>query len=235
MAGDEDPGLSSEELWQRQHPGRLAGEDFGRILALSDGVFAFAMTLLVIQLAVPSYPPGLSNAQLSGHLAASLLRDYGALAGFVFAFVMIAIWWVVHNRSFQYIARYDSPLVWLNMLILIQIAIMPFVLGVFNAYGNTRTAVGLFAGIQATLGVTNMGLWEYAAHNGLLKKNTPASVLQYYSRRGWFTSAIFAASIGISFVSVTAAEVTWALVFLAQRFAARAQEGDLESPKLSRS
>ncbi|HTW39830.1 MAG TPA: TMEM175 family protein [Thermoplasmata archaeon] len=228
MAGDEDPSFSEEEEWRRQHGYRLAGQDFGRILALSDGVFAFAMTLLVISLIVPTTigsPP--VPITTSHQLSLALLRDWGSIVGFVFAFVMIGVWWIVHNRTFQYIARYDSPLVWINMMILIQVSLMPFVMGVYNAYSGYQAAIVLFAGIQVTLGLTNALLWEYAHRRGLLKKGIPEAVTDYYTKRGLLVSVVFAISIGVSFYSAALAELCWIGIFLSMRFSTHPPEKSL--------
>jgi uncharacterized membrane protein len=220
MAPDETlPPANAPSTTHRGHFTTISGEDLGRIISLSDGVFAFAMTLLVLSLAVPSFDTtGLSHAQQSSHLAFLLQQDYTAFYGYAFAFVMIAVWWVVHHRTFQYIARYDSALVWLNMAVLMEVAVMPFFLSVFNDYGDTQVAVDLFAGIQVTLGVTLTVLWDYARRAHLLKPKVPEAVLTYFSRRGWGSALIFAVSIGLSFVSITAAELCWILVFITPRF-----------------
>ena len=201
-------------------PTRIAGEDLGRIISLSDGVFAFALTLLALSLAVPvlNLPAGTPSSIISSHLAHRLQGDYNAFVGYVFAFVMIGVWWVIHNRTFQYLARYDSTLVWINMAVLLQIAVMPFVMSVFSAYSNTQVAVALFASIQVGLGLTNTLLWDYARRAKLLKPDLPAPLVRYFTRRGLFTSVVFAASVGVSFVSVTAAEITWVATFVVQRY-----------------
>lgn len=201
---------------------RLQGDDLGRIISLSDGVFAFALTLLALSLTVPVFAQtGLSDHQVSSTLAFYLQQDYVAFLGYVFAFVMIGVWWVIHNRSFQYIARYNSRLVWINMAILLQIAVMPFVMSVFSAYSQTQVAVALFASIQVGLGLANTALWDYARHAKLLKPNVPPAVGVLFSRRGYLTSAVFAASIGVSFIGVSYAEYTWALTFVVQRILER--------------
>ena len=203
-------------------PTRISGEDLGRILSLSDGVFAFAMTLLVLSLTVP-FIPGASNrppVDVSERLAYLLQQDWSVFTAYAFAFVMIGVWWVVHNRTFQYIARYDSALVWINLAMLMQIAVMPFVLGVFSDYSNTQTGVCLFAGIQVTLGLTSTLMWDYARRRKLLKPTVPVPVQEYFSRRGYFTSAVFAVSIAVSFVSISGAELVWILTFVVQRYLA---------------
>ncbi len=197
----------------------IEGEDLGRIISLSDGVFAFALTLLALSLAVPTVSSGVPADRVSSNLAFLLQQDWPAFLGYVFAFVMIGIWWVIHVRTFQYIARFDSRLVWLNMAVLLQIAVMPFVLRVYNTYSSTQVAVGLFAGIQVGLGVTTTLIWDYARRRGLLKSKVPPEIARAYSRRGWLVAAVFAGSIGLTFVSLSAAELSWILVFFVQRFA----------------
>jgi uncharacterized membrane protein len=203
-----------------------SGSDLSRIISLSDGVFAFALTLLALSLAVPVVTmtrggQSVSDKLQSAQLAFLLQQDYNAFFGYAFAFVMIALWWIVHQRTFQYIARYNNALVWLNMAILLQIAIMPFVLSVYSDYSATQTAVALFAFLQVTLGITTTGLWDYARRNKLIKPNVPDSVAKFFSQRGWYTSLIFAISIGVTFYNVSYAQYTWFGVFLVPRLLER--------------
>jgi uncharacterized membrane protein len=199
---------------------QLSGEDLGRIVSLSDGVFAFAMTLLVLSLIVPTFSSSPTERQLVG----ALTGDWPKFLGFVFAFVMIAIWWVVHNRTYQYIARFDSGLVWLNMILLMQIAVMPFVLSFYISYTSYQVAIDLFAAIQITLGMTTTLTWEYAQRRHLSKPNTPPAAARYFTRRGYYTAAVFAVSIGVSFVNLDAAQICWIGIFFVQR--ALTIEGD---------
>lgn len=220
MAGDEtrpEPARRAGHSHLRGHG--IAGEDLGRILALSDGVFAFAMTLLVLSLTVPVLPG--SGAGQSIPLWSTLRGDWPVFLGYAFAFVMIAVWWVAHNRTFQYIARYNSTLVWINMGILIEVAVMPFILGVFVHYSDTQTGVALFAASQVALGLTTTALWDYSRWAKLLKPDVPPAAAKFYSRRGYLSAAVFAGSIGISFVSVAWAEYSWVLTFVVTQYFGR--------------
>ncbi len=222
-------GPTSTGRWphRRRSPGltSISGEDLSRIVALSDGVFAFAMTLLVLSLTVPSFPGLAMGAHPSeGMLAHRLLDDWPVFLGYAFAFVMISIWWIVHNRTYQYIAKFDQGLVWLNLVLLLQIALMPFVLSVYTTYSSYQVAIDLFAAIQVTLGLTTTGIWVYAQRNGLTKPGVPPAAARYFTRRGYYSAVMFAISIAISFVSVEAAEISWAGVFFLQR--ALTLEGD---------
>ena len=205
-------------------PGREPpGTDLSRIIALSDGVFAFALTLLALSLAVPvlNLPGNASNSEVSGRLAHVLQGDWHVFVGYVFAFVMIAVWWTNHHRTFRFIERYDARLIWLNLILLMQIAVMPFVLSVYTSYDSTQTAVGLFAAIQATCGFTLGAIWWYATRTRLTDPKLDPRVVGYYRARGAIIPLVFLASIGVSFVSLTATEVIWVGAIFATRFSGR--------------
>jgi uncharacterized membrane protein len=199
------------------------GEDLSRILSLSDGVFAFALTLLVLTLTVPSIDTtGLSSQQSSGALGAALQQESGRFLAYVFAFVMIGVWWLAHHRTFRYIERYDSVLLGLNLVVLLEIAVMPFILEAWAAYQSTQVAVVLFASTQAATGLTLNAIWRWATHrHRLVSPDLSESIIRYTSNRGTLVSTVFLASIGVSFVNVSAAEYTWILALVAQRFLAR--------------
>ena len=216
--------LSYEESQSRAAvvPGReVPGEDLGRIISLSDGVFAFALTLLVLGLTVPSVS-GATDQQTSQQLWHALQGDWPKFLGYVFAFAMIAIWWMNHHRTFRYIERYDIVLMWLNMLVLLEIAVMPFVLQVYAAYSPTQTAVVLFASMQVITGGTLNVLWRYAAGgHRLVNPKLPIDEIRYVANRGLLPAVAFAASIGISFFSVSFAEYSWFVPIILVRFARR--------------
>lgn len=219
----DEPAPNHQFRGHRQNLRRLdtqvRGEDLGRIVSLSDGVFAFALTLLVLSLTVPISKT--STPLTNGQLGYALGHDWGTFAAYAFAFIMIALWWTIHNRTFLYIARFDSTLVWLNMVLLAQIAVMPFVLSVFAAYGfgnaPLQYAVVLFALVQGTLGLTSTAMWEYARRAKLTKPDVSREISDYFTRRGLYTSAVFAVSIVVSFWNVGYAELCWIGTFFVQR------------------
>jgi len=198
----------------------VPGEDLGRIISLTDGVFAFALTLLVLGLTVPVLTTsGVSSGALSGQLGHQLQSDWPKFLGYVFAFVMIAVWWTYHHRTFRYIERYDTILMWTNMAILLEIAVMPFVLQVYTAYSSTQVAVVLFAVMQLVTGLTLNILWRYASsgHRLVDPKLDPAEI-RYFANWGLVTPVVFAISIGVSFLSVEAAEALWILSIVVRRW-----------------
>lgn len=201
----------------------VPGEDLGRIISLSDAVFAFSLTLLVLGLTVPVLSSaGLSSSQLSGNLANQLQGDWRKFLGYAFAFVMISVWWMVHHRTFRYIERYDFVLMWLNMVVLLEVAVMPFVLQVYTTYPDTQVAVVLFAFMQMATGLTINALWRYASSgHRLVDRALPVEEIRYFANRGLLPPLAFAGSILVSFGSVSWAQFVWFVPVVLNRFATR--------------
>ena len=89
-----------------------------RLEAFSDGVIAIAITLLVLTLEVPKAK--------SGGLFDALVDDWTSFAAFILSFVVIGIMWVSHHSMFERIVTVDRPLMFLNLLLLLGIAFLPF-------------------------------------------------------------------------------------------------------------
>lgn len=108
-------------LWRlpRHEDDEAAEEGIGRILALSDGVFAIALTLLVLEIAVPATT---SDARLPK----ALLGLWPRYIAYLLSFVVIARFWVTHRLTFRLIGCGDDTLVWLNLLLLMFVAFLPF-------------------------------------------------------------------------------------------------------------
>lgn len=196
------------------------GEDLGRLLALSDGVFAFALTLLALTLTVPAFDTTThSPGRVSGMLFGALTRGAQATAfvGYVFAFVMTGIWWMAHHRTLRYVERYDRTLVWLNLLLLLEIAVMPFVVEIYTRYQAAQTAVVVFAASQVVAGLVVNVMWTYATlGHRLVSPELDERLIRATRSWGWLAPVLFVASIGVSFFDVNAAQYTWAGVFVIQ-------------------
>jgi uncharacterized membrane protein len=165
---------------------------------------------------------GLTSAQVSGELGARLNQDWQTFFGYAFAFVMIAVWWTYHHRTFRYIERYDTVLMWANMMLLLEIAVMPFVLQLYSTYSNAQVAVVLFAVMQIAAALTLNFIWRYASSgHRLVTPSLDSTEIAYFAKIGLVTPLVFAVSIGVSFVSVEAAQFVWIVAIVARRFGAR--------------
>src|ERR1700759_4424760 len=97
-----------------------------RVEAFSDGVFAIAITLLILEIKVPS--------PSQGHLAAVLLQQWPSYLAFLLSFVYIGIMWINHHRMFTSIRRSTDVLLILNLLLLLGVTVVPFPTAVLATY-----------------------------------------------------------------------------------------------------
>jgi uncharacterized membrane protein len=194
--------------------------DTGRILSLTDGIFAFAMTLLVLSLVVPSNsctPPTpdctLNVSSYSPELWGLLRGDQGQFFAYVLAFVVISVWWSLHHSVFGFIKRYDSPLLWMNLMFLLGIAVTPFVLGVRSAFSNTAAANELYGGAQALIGGLLCIIVFYATdHHRLVDPRMSAEEIREQKFRVVYLTAAFAATVPVAFVYVPASQVSFGVI-----------------------
>lgn len=122
-----------------KHP-RREGLDKSRIEALSDGFFAFSMTLLVLSLAVPVIPFAEAPQLLPG-----ILRDmWPQFLFFTIAFFIQASYWLVHHRILRLVQYVDERLIWINLLLLFFIVLIPFSTSISGDYSNVTEAVLFF-------------------------------------------------------------------------------------------
>jgi len=117
-----------------------------RIEALSDGIFAIAMTLLILELHVPALPPTASNAQV----VPALLHLWPKFATYAVSFITLGVYWVGHHLLYHGIRRADRTLLWLNILFFLLVSFIPFTTSVLNAFRETQAAL-LFFGANLTL------------------------------------------------------------------------------------
>lgn len=133
-----------------------------RLAALADGVFAIAMTLLVLELAVPV------ASQEGERLGALLLEMWAEFLVYALGFLVLGVYWLIHHMIFDGIERYDTTLAWLNIVYLMFAALIPFVTALVVANGAT-TATALAFGLDLlALFAIGWAMWTYATSGGRL-------------------------------------------------------------------
>jgi uncharacterized membrane protein len=110
-----------------------------RLEAFSDGVFAIAITLLVLDIHVPE--PG------SGHLGHELLAQWPSYAAYVISFITIGIIWINHHAAFSRLRSVDQSILILNLLLLLSVGILPFTTSLMATYLKEGSGEGLAAAI----------------------------------------------------------------------------------------
>jgi uncharacterized membrane protein len=194
--------------------------ELDRIIFFSDGVFAIAITLLVIDLKVPSLPSSVSDATLSDHL----LDAWPRVASYALSFAVIGLFWMAHHRLFAHIRRFDHRLIVLNLVFLGLIAFLPYPTAVLGRYGAHRSAVVLYAASLSLAGLVSTALWIYAWRSGLADVSRARA--RYLAARSLIPVVVFGVSIPIAFASPAAAELSWFSFFLLRRFVERRFGGD---------
>ncbi len=192
-------------------PRKTGGHDpvcknLDRVLAISDGVFAFAVTLLALSLIVPA----LSHGAHQNELVADLMGMWPTFISYFVSFFVIASWWRGHNRVFAHIKRCNSTLISLNFYFLLCITIIPFLTNLIIQYGNFELATILFAAMQVVTGAMLLIIWMYASGNHrLIDPQLNARVIRFNYHRELVVIAIFLISIPIAFFSTTLAQISW--------------------------
>ncbi|HZD65199.1 MAG TPA: TMEM175 family protein [Acidimicrobiales bacterium] len=177
----------------------------GRLVAFSDGVFAIAITLLVLQLKVPP----IADATSAGDLARALGAMSGQFGTYVITFGIIGLYWFAHHRMFDHIVRHDQGLGWLNMASLLTVAALPFTADLLAQYPNNATATVFYATNLALTSLSFLLIGLYARARGYYSARTPHEVLVIGTLRSALITGVFVASIGIAFLSTSWAQYTW--------------------------
>ncbi|HET7034753.1 MAG TPA: TMEM175 family protein [Thermomicrobiaceae bacterium] len=159
-----------------------------RLLALSDGVFAIALTLLSIDLHLPE-----TAASLSGHdLFTSLLDTWPKLLSYVTSFTVIAIYWIAYHRVFHLVRRLDGPLLGLTLVLLAFIAFIPFPTSVLGQHVGDAVAQEFYYGSVSALSIVSAIMWQYAsAGHRLVDRNLSLEAIRYYRRLAISAPAFF--------------------------------------------
>ena len=173
-----------------------------RIEAFSDGVFAIAITLLVLEIHVPEDP--------EDGLGAALLDQWPAYASYVVSFFVIGIIWVNHHAVFDHLERADRPLLFLNLVLLMFVGLLPWPTNLLATYmqeggADERVAAVVYSGTMTLMGATFGALWLYATrHRQLLGDTLTPEEIRTLTRRFTAGSPLYAVSILVALVSAPA-------------------------------
>jgi uncharacterized membrane protein len=183
-----------------EKPEGLAG--VGRIEAFSDGVFAIAITLLILEIRVPT-------ALGPGGLWPALAAQWSSYAAYVLSFLVIGIMWANHHNIFRYIGRANHLFVMLNLALMFWVAVLPFPTAVLATYlrqPEHRTAATVLYG--ATLTFTALCynlLWRYAATGRrLLRPDAGQDLVDGVTREYRFGPVYYVVATLVAFVNVWA-------------------------------
>ncbi|NLG97686.1 MAG: DUF1211 domain-containing protein [Chloroflexi bacterium] len=178
-----------------------------RIAAFSDGVFAIAITLLILDIRLPASDTVRSDGELLQDLT-SIWPDYRA---YIISFLVIGSFWIAHHRKFRKMRRYDDRLMVLNMLFLMVIAFIPFPTIVISEEGNLTSTI--FYSLTIILaGLLSLAMTWYSTGSSRLMEIQHPHTRRHEILRGFVVPAIFLLSIAIAVVDHEIAKISWLLV-----------------------
>ncbi len=184
---------------------KVAGQSLERIAALSDGVFAIAMTLIVLEIRVPPHA--------AIHTDGELWRALGDLAPrfitYLLSFLTLGIFWTGQQTQLNFFARADRDLGWIHFGFLAAISLLPFSTTLLAEFIGLRLALALYWLNILLLGVILYLSWYHAERAGLIREDAPHGISRAVKRRIIWAQTFYAASMVLCVFSTT-----WSLALI---------------------
>lgn len=134
----------------------------GRLEALSDGIFAFAMTLLVIGLNLPDKASMIQSTEYMLHFLYTIRYDF---FHYILAFLILGAFWLTHHIQLQYIQGTDKTFIWLNLITLLFVGLLPFSTSFAGDFGDVPSAAIVFQLNLLIIGIGMFCQWKYTTGN----------------------------------------------------------------------
>ncbi|MEV0091270.1 TMEM175 family protein [Streptomyces sp. NPDC050738] len=170
----------------------------GRLEAFSDGVFAIATTLLILEIKVPEHA--------GDGLWSALGDQWPSYAAYVVSFLVIGIMWLNHHQIFRFVVRVDRTLMFLNLLLLMTVAALPWPAALMAEYlrdsSGSHAAAAVYSGLMVVMAVNYHLLWWHLTRTGHLFDDRVDTVAARATiRRFALGGLVYPATVGLSFVS----------------------------------
>jgi uncharacterized membrane protein len=183
------------------------GIEFSRIVAFSDGVFAIAITLLVLQINIPAHLPQGTT------LFEEIVDQETDFIAYAISFAVLGKLWLAHHRFFAAVERFDSVLMGLNLLYLAWIVLVPFTSEVLGDHGDESAGVILYAIVLAGVSLTFQVQIGYSSRNSLLRPQLREVERRVIGPANFLFAVVFLLSIPVALVSPLAGILMWAVIF----------------------
>jgi uncharacterized membrane protein len=186
--------------------------DRSRLESFSDGVFAVAITLLALNLAVDGRGPGHPS------LLSQLGHNWPAFVAYLISFFTIGVIWVNHHALVSNIAVIERPLLFINLLLLAVVVAIPFVTHTMADYltaddQNARVAMALYAGTFEAMGLAFTGVFEWTLREDARLHRPVPGPAKWAARARFYAGQVpYIIAIGVALISPYAALVITALV-----------------------
>jgi uncharacterized membrane protein len=187
----------------------MEDKETARLEAFSDGVFAVAITLLVLDFKLPDKALADGSFWSEDGLWGFFKAQWPSLVAYVTSFATIGIMWINHHRLFSHIKHTSTGLMLLNLLLLLVIVFIPYPTALlaqqYTAHPDQYAAAIIFTGTYLLLAICFNVLWRYASHhNRLLGKNVDQRSVRAISGQYLFGPLLYLIAFGLAFISVPA-------------------------------
>jgi uncharacterized membrane protein len=169
-----------------------------RLEALSDGVFAVVMTILVLQLGGVA----ISNAETATELEAALFAQWPTFVSYAISFLVVGVYWVSHHTYFTFIQDVDERQLWLNLLFLFCLSFIPFAADLIGEHPYFRAGAVLYGlDLTACTGALYLN-WQYAWNRGhVLVKDADRAVMKLFRSRTRRAAVAYLLATGVAWFS----------------------------------
>jgi len=167
---------------------RIAGQSAERLAALSDGIFAFAMTLLVLDLRLPAAEAIHSERDL----AHALISIAPQVVMYLMSFLTLGVFWVGQQTQLNHLERSTRSLTWMHIVFLFAVTLTPFSTHLLAEFSSYRIALLSYWFNIALLGGSLYFTWTCAIGLGLLKPDMPPAVSTAIKRRIVIAQSLYA-------------------------------------------
>jgi uncharacterized membrane protein len=176
---------------------RIQGRNLDRLAALSDGIFAFAMTLLVVDLHLPS--------AAAVHGEAELLHALGVLGPqwltYSMSFLTLGIFWAGQQTQLNHIDEGSRDLTWIHLGFVFTITLMPLSTRLLAEFITYRAALGIYWLNIFAAGAMLYWSWAHATRANLIKPDTPPEIRDSICRRIRIAQSLYAAGAALCFIN----------------------------------
>ena len=184
---------------------QIANRNLERVGALSDGLFAIAMTLIVLEIRVPALPHPSTDADLAAALGALAPR----FVTYLLSFLTLGIFWNGQQTQLNLFASADRDLTWLQLAFLATIALMPFSTSLLAEFITYRLALLAYWANILSIGVLLYLNWIYAMRNGLATNEATPAVSAAVKRRIFVGQSLYAFGALLCFINPL-----WSIAFI---------------------
>lgn len=182
-----------------------------RIETLGDGVFAIAMTLLILEIRIPVLDPKSAATELPG----ALLAMWPRFLCYLISFVTLGVYWVAHHLHFYTIERADRMLLWINILFLMTIGFVPFSTALIGAYVSERIPVVLYGANMIAASLVLQWHWSYATHHHrLVRADLDPALVRSVTQVIMAGPVVYLIAIALAWISTSLSIAAYLLVNL---------------------